>query len=72
MKSKTNRVLPGLLIAMALAASALVLTIPALFSSPEPYQVWLAAILGGLAVLLGIALVLLRRRGTRAISAPHS
>ena len=72
MKSETNQILPGLLIAMALAASALVLTIPALFSSPEPYQVWLAAILGGLAALLGIALVLLRRRGTRAISSPHS
>ena len=72
MTNKANRVLPGLLIAMALAASALVLTIPALFGSPEPHQVWLTAILGGLTALLGTTLILLRPRGTQATSAPHS
>ena len=73
MKDKTNRVLMGLLIALALAASALILTIPALFGSPEPHQVWLTAVLGGLTALLGIALIFLRPRGTNATPSakPH-
>ena len=64
MNNKTNGVLLGLLIALALAASALILTLPALFDSPEPHQVWLTAILGGLTALLGIALIGRRPRET--------
>ncbi len=60
MNNTPNRAFVGLLIAMALAASALVLLIPALFGSHEPYQLWLAVALGGLTAILGTALVLLR------------
>jgi len=58
--NKTNRVFVGLLIAMALAASALVLSIPALFGPHEPYQFWLTGTLGALTAILGTALTLLR------------
>ena len=59
--NKTNRVSLGLLIALALAASALVLTIPALFGSHVPHQFWLTVVLGSLTAVLGTALILLRR-----------
>lgn len=72
MNNKTNRVLLGLLIAMALAAAALVLTIPALFGPHEPHQFWLTAVLGGITAVLGIALILLRPRRTDAASTPHN
>lgn len=57
---KTNRLFTGLLLGMALAGAALVLTLPALFGSPEPHQFWITAALGGLTAILGIALILLR------------
>ncbi len=60
MHNKSNRVFIGLLLVMSLAAAALVLTIPALFGSPGPGQVWLAAVLGVLTAVLGTAVLLLR------------
>jgi len=65
MQNKLNRVVISLLLAMSLAAAALVLSIPALFDSPGPGQVWLAAVLGVLTAALGTAVLILRpdRRG---------
>ena len=65
MHNKLNRVVISLLLAMSLAAAALVLSIPALFDSPGPGQVWLAAVLGVLTAALGTAVLILRpdRRG---------
>ena len=60
MSNKTNRVFIGLLIAMALTASVLVLTLPALFGPHEPHQPWLSVALGSLTAVLGAALILLR------------
>ncbi|MGO1193585.1 MAG: hypothetical protein ACTMHH_06895 [Nesterenkonia sp.] len=61
MSEKSNRVLAGLLLGFALAASALILSIPALFDAPKPSQIWLTAVFGGLTAGLGAALVLMRR-----------
>lgn len=72
MNNKTNRVLMGFLIAMAVAASALVLTIPALFGPHEPHQFWLTAVLGGITAVLGIALILLRPGRNNSVSTPHN
>ena len=68
MQNKPNRIFIGLLLAMSLAAAALVLSIPALFGSPEPEQLWLAAVLAILTAVLGTAVLLLRpqRRGNGA------
>ena len=68
MHNKSNWVFISLLLAMSLAAAALVLSIPALFGSPEPGQLWLAAVLAILTAVLGTAVLLLRpqRRGTRS------
>ena len=63
--NKTDRVFLGLLIAMVLAASVLILTIPALFGSHEPHQFWLTAALGILTAILGVALILLRPPANR-------
>lgn len=60
MHKKPNRVFISLLLAMSLAAAALILNIPALFDSPEPGQLWLAAVLGILTAALGAAVLLLR------------
>lgn len=66
MHTKPNRIFIGLLLAMSLAAAALILSIPSLFGSPEPGQLWLAAGLGLLTAALGTAVLLLRpqRRGS--------
>lgn len=68
MQSKSNRVFISLLLAMALAAAALILNLPALFDSPGPGQLWLTAVLGILTAVLGTAVFLLRpqRRGRDA------
>ena len=65
MQNKPNWVFITLLLTMSLAAAALVLSIPALFGSPEPGQLWLAAGLGLLTAALGTGVMLLRpqRRG---------
>ncbi|MBF4992711.1 hypothetical protein ITX31_01110 [Arthrobacter gandavensis] len=65
MHNKPNRLFIGLLLALSLAAAALVLSIPGLFGSPGPGQVWLAAVLGVLTAGLGTAVLLVRpqRRG---------
>ena len=65
MHKKSNRVFISILLAMSLAAAALILNIPALFDSPGPGQLWLAAVLGILTAALGTAVMLLRpqRRG---------
>ncbi|MER2134471.1 MAG: hypothetical protein ABS910_07310 [Arthrobacter sp.] len=60
MHNKSNWVFISLLLAMSLAAAALVLSIPALFDSPGPGQLWLAAVLGVLTAALGTAVMLLR------------
>lgn len=65
MNKKINRALMGLLIATALAASALILTIPALFGSHESHQLWLTATLGSLTAVLGAGLILLRHPRNR-------
>ncbi len=56
----TNRLFFGIFIAMALAAAALILSIPPLFSLHEQYRLWLTLVLGGLTVALGVAVVLMR------------
>ena len=68
MHNKSNWVFISLLLAMSLAAAALVLSIPALFGSPGPGQLWLATGLGLLTAALGTAVMLLRpqRRGNGA------
>ena len=68
MHKKSNRVFISLLLAMSLAAAALILSIPALFDSREPDQLWLAAVLGILTTVLGTSVMLLRpqRRGNGA------
>ena len=68
MHTKPNRIFIGLLLAMSLAAAALILSIPTLFDSPVPGQLWLAAVLGILTAALGTAVLLLRpkRRGNGA------
>lgn len=60
MHKKPNRVFISLLLAMSLAAAALILNIPALLDSPEPGQLWLAAVLGILTAALGAAVLRLR------------
>lgn len=60
MNQKTNWLFPGAILAFALAAAALILTIPPLFAAHEPYQVWLTSVLGVLTVVLGIAVILMR------------
>lgn len=57
---KSTRVFLGLLLAMSLAAAALILSIPALFDSPDHGQVSHAAVLGVLTAALGTAILLLR------------
>lgn len=57
---KFTPVLMGLFIAMILAASALILSLPALFRPHEPHQFWLTAILGGVTAVLVVAVILLR------------
>ena len=68
MHTKPNRIFIGLLLAMSLAAAALVLSVPPLFGSPGPGQLWLAAGLGLLTAALGTSVMLLRpqRRGNGA------
>ncbi|KNC20370.1 hypothetical protein AC792_01050 [Arthrobacter sp. RIT-PI-e] len=60
MTRKTSPVFMGLFIAMAVMASALILTLPALFGSYEPHQFWLTVGLGGATAILAVALILLR------------
>lgn len=60
MQTKPNWIFISLLLAMSLAAAALVLSIPALFGSPGPRQLWLTAGLGILTAALGTAVMLLR------------
>lgn len=50
------------LAAFALSAAILILTLPSLFAAPEQWQRGLAAASGGLALLLGIAMILRRTR----------
>lgn len=60
MTRKTSPVFMGLFIAMAVMASALILTLPALFGSYEPHQLWLTVGLGSVTAVLAVALILLR------------
>lgn len=62
MPQPSNWVLAGLILGFGLAASALILSIPALFDAPSPLQMWLSSVFAGLTVGLGAALVLIRRR----------
>lgn len=62
MTSRRDRVTWMMLAAFALSAATLVLTLPSLFDAPEEWQRGLAAASGGLTLLLGIALILLRTR----------
>lgn len=53
------------LIAFAVAAAALILTIPALFGEHVPNQAWLTGLLSGLTLVFGVAALALRpHRGT--------
>jgi len=60
MSRKSRRIFIIVLAAMSLAATALILSLPALFGAPEPGQVWLAAALGLLTAVLATAVLLLR------------
>ncbi|THJ68557.1 hypothetical protein E8P82_01190 [Arthrobacter echini] len=60
MTRRTPRVFIGLLIAMALMAAALILSLPALFGPYEPHQFWITVALGSITAVLGIAVILLR------------
>ena len=68
MHHKSNQAFIILLAAMSLSAAALILSIPALFGTPDAGQLWLAAVLGILTAALGAAVLLLRpqRRGNGA------
>lgn len=65
MRNTTNRMLLGLVIGLSLSGAALVLSLPAVFGPHEPYQAWLATILGGVTAVLAVAVILMRppRRG---------
>lgn len=65
MRNATNRMLLGLVIGLSLSGAALVLSLPAVFGPHEPYQAWLAMILGGVTAVLAVAVILMRppRRG---------
>ncbi|MGP5396307.1 hypothetical protein [Arthrobacter rhombi] len=60
MNHKITWLFPGAILAFALAAAVLILTIPALFGAHEPYQTWLTSSLAVLTTLLGTAVILLR------------
>ncbi|MDJ0316856.1 hypothetical protein [Arthrobacter antibioticus] len=60
MTRRTTRVFMGLFIAMVLMASALILSLPALFGAYEPHQFWITVTLGGITAILIVALILLR------------
>lgn len=73
---KSNALFLTLLIAMALTAAGLILSIPPLFRSHEPHQVWITGILGCLALVFAVGTLFARpavnwwwaprrRRGTR-------
>ena len=68
MHHKSNQAFIILLAAMSLSAAALILSIPALFGTPDAGQLWLAAVLGILTAALGTAVLFLRpqRRGNGA------
>ena len=60
MRNMSNMLPVVLLIGMALAAAAFILSIPPLFRPHEPYQVWIAATLGCLSLMLAAATLYMR------------
>ncbi|WP_341393251.1 hypothetical protein [Arthrobacter sp. G119Y2] len=65
MQQKTNRLFLGTFIGLAVLGSALLLSLPALFSPHDPAQLWLTGTLGGLTLLLAVAVLVMRFRQQR-------
>lgn len=60
MTKKNERFLIVLILALSVSAAVLMLTLPALFGAYATYQLWIAAVAGGLTVMFAAALVLVK------------
>lgn len=60
MRNMSNMLFLALLIGMALAAAALILSVPPLFRPHERYQVWITGTLGCLSLVLAVGTLYLR------------
>ncbi|GAB3534649.1 hypothetical protein GCM10027403_10920 [Arthrobacter tecti] len=62
MSQNSNHRFLTILVAMALSAAALILSVPPLFEAHEPYQLWLTLTLAALTGALGAAVLVMRTR----------
>jgi hypothetical protein len=65
MRNMSNLLPVVLLIGMALAAGAFILSVPPLFRPHEQHQVWITGTLGCLSLVLAVGTLYLRHSPTR-------